>query len=155
MKFRTVFDRGETTYSPIGSEFAPTYSYRIDKKTGKKILVETGKTNIYEKIQASLESTKIENIIKRATADPNALLIKDGEYIDVSELPTSMIEIQNMMYKAKEEFNKLPSEIRSKFDNSMEKYISEYGSESWAAALGLKKEEPVTPEVKEEVKADE
>lgn len=154
MLFKTAFNRGETTESPLGSEFAPIYSYRIDKKTGKKILEKTGETNLYEKIQASHEGTKLENIIKKVTVtgDLTPLNIREGTYIDISDVPTNLIEIQNTMLKAKDQFYQLDAETRAKFDNSVEKYISTYGSEEWMKNLNLLEE--IKEEIKEEVKEE-
>lgn len=148
MKFKTAFDRGETTEMPLGSPFAPIYSYRIDKKTGKRILEKTGETNLYEKIQSSLEGSKLINIIKRVTisGDMSPLNVNQGQYMDISEFPTNMIELQNIIYKAQGEFEKLDAETRSKFDNSVEKFISLYGSEEWLNNLGYGKEIEKTPE---------
>lgn len=147
MKFKTAFDRGQTTEMPLGSPIAPTYGYRIDKKTGKKILEKTGETNLYEKIQASLEGSKLINIIKKVTisGDMTPLNVKEGQFIDISEFPTNMIELQNVIYKAQGEFEKLDAETRSKFDNSVEKFVSLYGSEEWLNNLGYgKKVEEIT-----------
>lgn len=151
MNFKSAFSRGETTEMPLGSPIASTYGYRIDKKTGKKILEKTGETNIYEKIQESLEGSKLINIIKKVTisGDMTPLNVKEGQFIDISELPTNMIELQNVIFKAKGEFNKLDAETRSKFDNSVEKYVSLYGSEEWLNNLGYgKKVEEITKETK-------
>lgn len=157
MNFKTAFARGETTESPIGSGIMPTYEYRIDKKTGKKILEKTGETNIYEKIQASLESSKLENIIKKVTqGDLTDLNVKEGQYIDISNMPTNMIELQNTIMIAKGEFEKLDANTRKKFDNSVEKYISLYGSEEWANNMGLgKKTEEPKKETKEKTGKEE
>lgn len=156
VNFKTAWDRGETTITPAGDPIAPVYDYRIDKKTGRKILEKVGETNLYEKIQASLESSKLENIIKRATqGDLSVLEQMNGQYIDISELPTNLIDMQNMIYKAKGEFEKLDAETRSKFENSVEKYISLYGSEEWADNMGLRKEtETPKEETKKEVKEE-
>lgn len=144
MKFNTAFNRPESIETPRGSETSPIFEYRIDKKTGKKILTQTGERNNYELIQASHEATKIENIIKRFTSgDPTALLVNSGDYIDVSELPTSMFEIQDMIMAVKNEFLKLDPEIRAKFDNSPEKYVSMYGSNEFMKLMGLIKEEEI------------
>lgn len=141
MEFYTAFNRPESVEAERGSETAPTYEYRIDKKTGKKKLVQTGETNIYEMIQASLESSKLENIIKKFTAGDLSVLNQiEGQYLDISEIPTNLMDIQNMIYKCKGEFEKLDPETRSKFENSVEKYISLYGSEEWANNMGFLKE---------------
>lgn len=148
MKFRTAYDRGDTIQTPLGSETQPIYDYRIDKKTGRKILEKVGETNIYEMIQASHEGTKLENIIKRCT-DP-ASLVAPGQYVDLTEVPTNLMELQNVILKAKGEFEKLDSETRKKFGNSAEQYVSLYGSEEWANRVGLRKETPKVTETRPE-----
>lgn len=150
MEFKTAYNRGKTEYAPLGSETAPVYEYRINEKTGKRIMVQVGETNVYEKIQASLESSKLENIIRQATnGDPTILNQREGQYIDISEIPTNMIDMQNMILRANGEFEKLPAETRKQFENSTEKYISMYGSEEWAKIMGLY-QEPEAKKVKED-----
>ena len=108
------------------------------------------------RIQASLESSKLENIIKKATnGDLSVLAAREGQYIDISEMPTNMIDLQNMIYKAQGEFEKLDAETRKKFDNSVEKYISLYGSEEWADNMGLTKKVKETHENKDETGKEE
>ena len=57
------------------------------------------------------------------------------------DAPKTLAEAQNIMIKIRNEFEGLSVEERSKFDFSVEKYISEYGTENWAKSLGLVKEE--------------
>lgn len=159
MKFKTAFNRGSKKTSPLGSPKTPIYEYKIDEKTGRKKKVLTGYTNLYEMIQASHESTKLINIIQSATSgDITALLQRgEGQYVDISEAPTSLIELQNLQLKAETEFAQLPADIRKKFENNVQLYIAQYGTEDWGIKLGLikevLKEEPA--EKKEEVTKDE
>lgn len=141
MKFKTAYNRGETTNSELGSETAPIYEYRIDKKTGRKVCVQCGETNIYEMIQTSAESSKLENIIKKATmGDITALNTREVQYLDITEYPTTLMEMQNKILKATQEFEKLPIEIKNKFDNSAERYISYLGTEEFNKIMGYKEE---------------
>lgn len=133
--------RPTTTAAPNGSPEEPEYTMCIDKN-GHKYLKETGKTNTYKLIQESLEETKIENIMQRAEAgDLTALNIRNGEYLDITDMPNTLAEAQNFVIKASQEFDKLPLEIRKKFDMSPEKYIASFGSKAWADALGIKLKE--------------
>lgn len=135
-----------TRPSPIGSKEMDVYEVEIDS-TGHKALVKTGKTNVYDRIQASLESTKIENIIRRATAgDLTALAQTNGQYLDCTDMPQSLAEMQNLVLKLQQEFDKLPLEVRKKYDMSAEKYIADYGTETWAKNLGITQEEEPTSE---------
>lgn len=114
-----------------------------------------------KKIQAYLEETKIENILARCieTGDMSALEKVQGTYADISEIPTSMIDAQNKIKEAEKNFNALPLEIRSKFENNFNKYLAEFGTESWLETMGFskeeKQEEPKEKETEKETKADE
>lgn len=146
-KFYTAYNRPQTQESPAGSKEEPVYEMQIDLQ-GHKKLIKKGMTNIYEIIQASLEQSKIENIIRRATeGDPYALTVMNGQYIDTTDLPKSLAEAQSFVIKAKSEFDQLPINIRRQFDMSAEKYIAAYGTSDWLNIMGIstnstKKENP-------------
>lgn len=133
------FDRPNTIPAPEGTSTEPEYMETIDEN-GHRTLEQTGETNTYAMIQASLEETKIENIIRRATlGDPTALTQTMGAYMDTTDMPTSLAEMQNAIITIENEFKKLPLETRLKFNQSAEKYISMYGSEEWAKIMGYEK----------------
>lgn len=140
--------RAKTIPANPGSPTEPEYMMLIDEN-GHKCLKQTGETNTYNLIQESLEQTKIENIMKRAEAgDPFAINVMNGQYMDVTDVPNTLAEAQNFVIQATQEFEKLPIDIRRKFDMSAEKYIASFGTETWAKNLGivLKKEEAAKEE---------
>lgn len=143
--------KGEPSVTGNGKE--PEYAYRIDEN-GVRTLEKVGEVDVYAQIQTYLEETKIENIIKRATYDPTAIGSQDWmskETTDISNIPTNYHEWKQMINKAEESFNSLPAELKAKFDNNVEKYVGEYGSESWAEKLGWKKPEEKMTEKEEKV----
>lgn len=138
VKFYNAYNRPITSAAPAGSKEEPVYRMDIDLK-GNKTLIQTGYTNIYDIIQESLEQSKIENIIRRATeGDPYALTIMNGQYIDTTDLPNTLADAQRFVIRAKEEFDQLPINIRRQFDMSAEKYIATYGTSSWINVMGIK-----------------
>lgn len=142
--------KGEPSVTGTGKE--PEYAYRIDEN-GIKTLEKVGEVDVYAQIQTYLEETKIENIIKRATYDPAAIGSQEwmnSEATDISNAPSNYHEWKRMVNEAEESFNALPAELKARFDNSVEKYVGEYGSESWAQKLGWKKPEATVTEKKEE-----
>lgn len=142
-------DNHITIPAPTGDGYEKTYRYEISKD-GKKELVEDGKENVYEMIQSSLEGTKIENIIKRYTmGDETALEAVRGTYGDVTALPKTLMELNNMMLKAQNDFALLPLDIRKQFDHSLDKYITMMGSPEWLSIMGA------TTKTESEVKTDE
>lgn len=133
---RTKFTHTTRFYCNPGSEYANVYQEEINKKDGRKHIVVSGKENIYEKIQADLESTKIENIIKKlALGDLSVFKEAHLTYADEEDFPKSLMEAQNIVVKAKYEFDKMPKEVRELFHNSPEEYVSMMGTKEFIDKL--------------------
>lgn len=154
--FYSRYNRPETIAAETGTNFDKTYSVIIDNN-GHKLLKCTGETDRYAKVQAHKEECLIENILVRASMDPSILEKHKGSYFDATDMPKTLAEAQNKILAVKQEFEKLPVEIRAKFDHSAEKYIQQYGSKEWGEALGIiaeKVAEAETAETKEEKKEE-
>lgn len=127
---KTKFDRVRV-HTPSGTKYLNIYQEEINKK-GHLHLVKTGQTNVYEKIQADLESTKIENILHQvAMGDLSVLNQRETLYVDATNMPKNLMEAQNIVIKAKAEFEQFPKEVREIFHNSPEEYVSEMGSKEF------------------------
>ena len=140
-----------TTYTPTGTKWHITYEVHIDEH-GHKTLHESGKEDQYAKIQEHAESCEIENIIARYNMGDKEVLNKvKGQYADITEMPTSLAEAQNKILAIKNEFYKLPIDVRREFGMSPEAYVQQYGSSQWATKMGFveeKKLEEALPEIK-------
>lgn len=150
--FKSMYDRPDTIPAGAGTEYDKTYTMILDKN-GIKHLKCTGETNRYKKIQSHLDECLVENIIAKATMDPSVLNKKQGLYFDSTSMPKTLAEAQNAILALNQEFEKLPAEMKQKFNNSPEQYIAEYGSKEWGDKLGIIKEavEETKEEKKEEV----
>lgn len=138
MEFRTAYGEKLQNSSPTGEKFEMRHRASIGKD-GKRELIRDRKVPIYELIQANREECEIENIIKRAVmGDYNALNARQGVYADITGMPKSIAEAQQMIINLKEDFEHLPKEIRAKFENNAEIYVAEFGSEGWLDKTGLK-----------------
>lgn len=124
MKFYNSFEPGPKEFSPAGSQTEPVYALRIDKN-GHKVLEKTSQVNnIYEKIQASLESTLIDNIVKRYTMGDEEVLKKNmGQYTDLTIAPTNLLEAQQKLINAQELFDKEPIDIKKEFNQNMGEWL--------------------------------
>ena len=140
IKFRSAYSGQERHASPTGNGHEPEYEYKVTDE-GRE-LIKTGETDIHALIQSRLDETKIENIIKRATYDPTTLGSQDWQtsetMTDISDAPTNYHEWYGRIKEAEAEFDKLPVEVKNKWDNDVEKYIMAYGTEEWADKMGLK-----------------
>lgn len=142
--------------SASGDKIRRTFRWRHDSE-GKKELILDEEIDRDAEVQSFLEETKIENIIRRATFDPEVAQrlgasLGDGEPVDYTEMPTTLAEAQNLMIQAEQTWDKLPSETKQKFDNDVDKFIHSYGSIEWAKNLGILKENPPVDDAKEEGK---
>lgn len=128
MKFHSLLERKNTLPAPAGEEFEQEYIEKIDKD-GHKFLEKSGQTNIYDKIQASHEETKIYNIIKRyEQGDETALDRVTGMYIDSTGMPKSLMEAHQRIAEIENAFEKLPLEIRADFNHNPSEFISRMSS---------------------------
>lgn len=127
--------------SASGDKIRRTFRWKYDNE-GKKELTLDEEIDRDAEIQSYLEETKIENIIKRATFDPEVAQrlgasLGDGEPIDYTEMPETLAEAQNLMLMAEQTWDKLPSETKQRFDNDVDKFIHNYGTIEWAKKLGI------------------
>lgn len=124
----TVFNKPPKKNTPAGTRFINTYQEEINKK-GQKILIKTGETNVYEMIQADAESCKIENILHQvAMGDLRALQQREATYVDATTMPKNLMEAQNLVIRMKDEFYKMPIEVRKEFGNDPDVYVSKMGT---------------------------
>lgn len=164
MAYRSVSNWRETaTAKPTeaGEPVRRTYLWERNEE-GEKVLKLDQVIDQQAEIDSYLEETKIENIIRRASIDPNiAERIApnlDGGFQDFTEAPQTLAELQNIMIRAEQIWEDVPKEIKYKFDNDVDKFVSSFGTEEWAKNLGIYQEEKTeakanevkeTPEAKE------
>lgn len=159
MVYRSVNNFRETAAAKTteaGETVRRTYLWERNEK-GEKVLKLDQVIDQQAEIDSYLEETKIENIIRRASIDPDlaARLVPDiGKGIqDFTEAPKSLAELQNIMLRAEQIWEDVPKEIKLKFDNDVDKFVASFGTIEWAKNLGIyaepekpKKEESETSE---------
>lgn len=146
MAYHSVNNFRETvTAKPTeaGESVRRTYLWERNEK-GEKILKLDQIIDQQAEIDSYLEETKIENIIRRASIDPNiaARIAPDlgGGIQDFTNMPHTLAELQNIMIRAEQIWGEVPKEIKLKFDNNVDKFIASFGTVEWAKNLGIYKE---------------
>ena len=123
-------------YTPAGNKIQPTYSRQIIN--GVRQLTKTGETKIYEKIQENKDECDIKKIIERyIKGDVEALNRNTLKYGDMTILPKSLNELNQIRINAENEFKNFPVDLREQFDNSYDKFL--YEIENGAAKAKLDK----------------
>lgn len=149
--FRTAYSGAERHTVPSGNGKENVYEYCLNNK-GQKQLMLVGEKNLYEEIQSHHEECKIENILRQVGVGDYSSFKPDGMYADISQVPNNLNEARKEIIKLENTWKKLPLETRAKYDNSVETFISQAGSEAWMIDMGLMQpkvspeETPITKE---------
>lgn len=156
MAYRSVSNFRETaTAKPTeaGETIRRTYLWQFNEK-GEKVLTLDQIIDQQAEIDSYLEETKLENIIRRASIDPDlaARLVPDmgGGLQDATEMPENLMELQNIMLRAEQIWDEIPKEIKLKFDNDVDKFVASFGTIDWAKNLGIYQEKQPEEPKKEE-----
>jgi len=156
MAYRSVSNFRETATAKAteaGETIRRTYLWELNKK-GEKVLTLDQTIDQQAEIDSYLEETKLENIIRRASIDPDlaARLVPDmgGGLQDATQMPENLMELQNIMLRAEQIWDEIPKEIKLKFDNDVDKFVASFGTIDWAKNLGIYQEKQPEEPKKEE-----
>lgn len=124
MAFYSRSNLPETIPQPKCEKIIPTYGKKVNDD-GSICVVETGKTNLYEKIQASKDETLVYNILDKFNAgDVSVLQQRRGTYGDFTDMPETLVEAQQTLIDAENYFYSLPLEVRKEFNHSVSEFLS-------------------------------
>lgn len=156
MGYRSVSNFRETAEAwptEAGEKVRRTYLWERNEE-GEKVLRIDQTIDQQAEIDSYLEETKLENIIRRASIDPDiaARLIPNigGGIQDATEMPENLMQLQNIMLRAEQIWDEIPKETKLKFDNDVGKFIANFGTVDWAKNLGIYQEEESEKPEKEE-----
>lgn len=140
IKFETQFTAiGKHFHAPTGEPTEWRHTPHM-KEDGRRELIKDREVAIYDLIQSHREECEIENIIRRAVeGDYNALNAVNGTYADITNCPSSIAEAQQYIINAKNDFEKLPKDVKAKFEYNPEIYIAEMSNDTagWLDKMGF------------------
>ena len=161
MAYRSVSNFRKTAIAKpteAGEGVRRTYMWERNEK-GEKVLRLDQTIDQQAEIDSYLEETKIENIIRRASIDPNiaARIAPElgGGIQDYTQMPKTLAELQNIMIRAEQIWDEVPKEIKLKFDNDVDKFVASFGTVEWAKNLGIYEEKQTEAKVTEATEATE
>lgn len=131
-------DRGRFHPASHGDRTKKLYAPEYDAD-GVLHLIDNGEESLYDYIQSFKDSTDIHVLLTRyQNGDAAALSKAQGTYGDFTDMPKTYAEMLNSLIKGKDDFMKLPVELRAKFNHSFEEWISTYGSPTWLEKMEVK-----------------
>ena len=124
--FFTAYNTRGTQPSPTGDGYEPTFEYKVNNK-GVKELVQTGKTCVYDKIQASAAQCEVYSILERFDNGDFSVLEKaKGQFGDFTQFPKTLAERQQQLIDAETMFSQLPMAVRKEFGNSFTQFLASF-----------------------------
>ena len=128
--FRTQYNRERVTSEP-GSPIKKQYQARIDKY-GNMVVESKGDFNLYAYINSFADSVDINVLLARfANGDKNALIQRAADYLDITNIPSNIADMLNLVNDGKRLFDSLPVEVKKQFDNNFNKFITTADSQEW------------------------
>lgn len=113
-------------------------------------LVSTGFVDTDEEIESQVPSCSLENLLIRfQNGDQEALSQMRGVYMDLTDQPSTYAEYLQAAINAEQGFDKLPVEVKRKYDNNWRLWLMQAGSKEWFSDLGIHEKS------ESEVKTDE
>lgn len=149
---------------PSGERIVPEYGWKVDEKTSEKYIGVIGEKNLYDPIQAALPGTYLHDVLDRF--DAGAVSLDDykeyidaskqvAAYTDVTPLPSTLAEVQQVLIDADNTFNSLPVDLRADFGHSKERFLASMADGSAASVFNLYAERKgLRRSVKEDTKED-
>lgn len=127
--FRNKYEKHDHVYTDPGSPIKIEFQLRIINNSEE--IVETGKSNLYEYIQSHADSVDITKILERCSLieDYSMLNRMPSAFMDVTEMPSNLAEAYANVQDAKNFFERMPIEIKEKYQNNFVEFISDIGTD--------------------------
>lgn len=144
MFFYTMFNRPERKPESFNNTKQKIYKASYDVKGVRKLVVDK-EVDIYEKIQEYANDTNLTNLFNKYGLSVYDQLKKSEEQlIDLTNLPTNLMEAMKVIDDAKYCFNRQSKDFKQRFNNDFNQFIA--SSETGQLAQLLNEELKVSAE---------
>lgn len=124
MEFFTNFKRPERKRQSFTNTKQAVYKATYDKK-GQRKLVKDKEIDVYEKIQEYAKDTSLTNMFaKYGLSIYDQLKDQEEQFIDLTNLPTNLMETMDVLDQAKFAFDRQSKDIKAKFNNDFRQFIA-------------------------------
>ena len=122
VKIRSRFSRPVACLSSFGDGTSPEYEERVVE--GVRKLIQVGYTNSFDFIQKSLNDTLVYNVLEKfQRGNIDILNQRVGQFVDVTGLPKTLAEAENIIISSNRFFDTLPVAIKNRFNNSSSAFL--------------------------------
>lgn len=141
--FKTKYDKHDRKYCCAGDAVIPVRKARKVEGVVKVFDTDT-KFNMAEYINSFKDSCDINVLLKRFTAGDQDVIQRMshqyGDFLDLAELPDNFNDMMAIVDDGKNTFDKLPIEIKNKFNNNYNEFFKDVGSDDWMEKMGYEQD---------------
>lgn len=134
--YATISD-ANSFVTPSGDEYHIIYS-SVLQDDGTIVLEPTSREPIQERINSYAAVTDMSYILAQLRNGNTSVLNRGAPIFgDFTEIPKTYAEALQLVIDGRAYFDALPLSVRSKFDNSFEKWFSTAGSPDWFECMSV------------------
>lgn len=112
-------------------------------------LTEIDSIDIKAEINSHASTCDMAYILSRLkVGDASVLSVKEGAYGDFTVFPKTYAEMLQLVQSGESAFDSLPLDVKSKFDNDINKWFASIGSDEWRDKMNIPKPDPTVDVVK-------
>lgn len=112
-------------FSPSGEKLEVQHGYYVDND-GVTCFGKVGEIDVTQRINASAKGSTLYEMIEKyqKTGDDSFLLTKAKSFnVDLTVMPTNLMELYNLKNTCAEDFKKFPVDYRALFNHDINKYF--------------------------------
>lgn len=125
-----------------GELFKPVLSGKL-MPDGTIRLTQVDQIDIKAEINSLASTCDMSYILSRLkVGDVSVLSVKEGAYGDFTVFPKTYAEMLQLVQSGEDAFNSLPLDVRSSFDNDINKWFATIGTDDWSEKMKIPKPVP-------------
>lgn len=124
MKFRSFSNRPGAEPCPPGSSTRKIYR-RVFDSAGNSSIEFDHEESTYQAVQLAARGTLTKDLVARSlNGDDSAISPPFDSYADITNAPKSLLEAENSIIKAREIYDSLPADVKSRYNNNFSSFLT-------------------------------
>lgn len=133
MKFRSAYSERVHFPCPSGERYKEEYVRCVNSKTKLPDIKKTGEHDLVRHVQEAAKGNLVSDIVRRSMCgDPNAIGdVTPDMFGDITAAPSNLLDSMNMLVRAQDHFNDLPTDIKKIYNNNYREFLEAISSGSF------------------------
>lgn len=133
MKFRSAYSERISFPCPSGERYKEEFVRCINPNTKLPDIKKSGEHDLVRHVQEAAKGNLVSDIVRRSMCgDPNAIGdVTPDMFGDITNVPNNLLDSMNMLVRAQDHFNDLPTDIKKIYNNNYREFLEAISSGSF------------------------